>query len=308
MTKCIGSPAEEMAEQYLAGELPEAEAERFEDHYFGCNLCHENLLTLKEIRDGLAREPTATVARAAGPAPVEPRQSFRGRILAFPVPMAVLASLAAALLVGAVLVGIQRSSPVLQPGHRAASLNAAAKAQPQLALSAHPDAKNDSQATTKSGGANAPAAQPGPPDTELASLADVHLPGYRQPQLRGEEAPNSERAQFSSGMQAYAQGDCDGALVALAQVPATAADGLAAKLYSGLCQFQGHKLEAAQTSFTAVADAGDTPELETAEYFLAQTRLLRGDAQGAKDWLTRTIALHGDYEERAQKQAALLPR
>lgn len=313
MTKCIGSPAEEMAEQYLAGELPEAEAESFEDHYFGCTLCHENLLALKEIRDGLAREPMAIVARAAGPAPVrstlaKPRQSFRGRILAFPVPMAVLASLAAALLVGAVLVGIQRSSPVLQPGHRAASLNAAAKAQQQPAGNAHPDAKDDSQATAKDREPGAPAAQAGPPETELASLADVHLPGYHQPQLRGEETANGDRAQFSSGMQAYTQGDCGGALGALAQVPATAADGLAAKLYSGLCQFQGRELDSAQASLTGVVDAGDTPELETAEYFLAQTRLLRGDAQGAKDWLTRTIALHGDYEERAQKQAALLPR
>jgi hypothetical protein len=306
MTKCIGSPAEEMAEQYLAGELPEAEAERFEEHYFGCNLCHEHLLALQEIRDGMAREPIPIAAPAARPAPVAPPRSFRGRILAFPVPMAVLASLAATLLVGAVLVGIQRSTPVLQPGHGGAGSMAAAKAQPQPASSVHPD--SESQTAAKSGGVNAPAAQAAPPETELASLADVHLPGYQQPQLRGEEASNSDHAQFLSGMQAYAQGDCSSALVALAQVPATAADGLAAKLYSGLCQLQGRELDGAQASLTAVVDAGDTPELETAEYFLAQTRLLRGDAQGAKDWLTRTIALHGDYEERAQKQAALLPR
>jgi anti-sigma factor RsiW len=308
MTQCIGSPAEEMAEQYLAGELPEAEAERFEEHYFGCDLCHEHLMALKEVQDELVREPRAIVAPAAGPVHAQRRESIRGRILAFPVPMAVLASLAAALLVGAVLVGIQRSSPVLQPGHGAATSMAAAKAQPQPAGSVHPDANGDSQTAAKSGAANAPAAQAGPPETELASLADVHLPGYQQPQLRGEEAANSDHAQFLSGMQAYAQGDCGGALEALAQVPATAADGLAAKLYSGLCQIQGRELQAAQASLTAVVDAGDTPELETAEYFLAQTRLLRGDAQGAREWLTRTIALHGDYEERAQKQAALLPR
>jgi hypothetical protein len=308
MTKCIGNPAEERAEQYLAGDLPDSEAERFEEHYFGCDLCHEHLLALKEIRDGLAREPMAIAAPAAGPAPVERRQSFRGRILAFPVPMAVLASLAAALLVGAVLVGIQRSSPVLQPGHGRAGSTAALKAQPQPAVKTHPDANRDRQATVKSGGTNTPAAQPSPPETELASLADVHLPGYQQPQLRGEEAANSDHAQFLSGMQAYAQGDCGEALEALAKLSATAADGLAAKLYSGLCQFKGRELDSAQASLTAVVDAGDTPELETAEYFLAQTQLLRADAPGAKDWLNRTIALHGDYEEQAQKQAALLPR
>lgn len=308
MTRCIGSPAQELAEQYLAGELPESEADRFENHYFACDLCHEHLLALQDIRDGLAREPIAIVAAPPGPAPAAPRQSLGGRILAFPVPMAVLASLAAALLVGAVLVGIQRTSPVFQPGRGGTRSTAAAKPQPQLAGSAHPGSNDQAQAPAKGPGANTSAAQSGPPETELASLADVHLPGYQQPQLRGEEAANSDHAQFSSGTQAYAQGDCGGALEALARVPATATDGIAAKLYSGLCQFKSRKLDGAQASLTAVVDAGDTPELETAEYFLAQTRLLHGDAQGAKSWLNRTIALRGDYEERARKQAALLPQ
>jgi anti-sigma factor RsiW len=308
MTKCIGSPAQEMAEQYLVGGLPEAEAERFEDHYFGCDLCHEHLLTLKEIREAMIREPIAIVAAPTEPARIAPRQSFGARMLAFPVPLAVLASIAAALLVGAVLVGIQRSSPVLQPGHGAASSTAAAKAPPQPADSGNPGAISEAAAPAKSDGVSVPVAQARPAETELALLADLQLPGYQQPQLRGEEAANSDHAQFSSGMQAYAQGDCGSALGTLAQVPETAADGIAAKLYSGLCQLQGRELEGAQASLTAVVDAGDTPELETAEYFLAQTRLLRGDAQGAKDWLTRAIALHGDYEDRAQKQVALLPR
>lgn len=308
MTKCIGSPAQEMAEQYLAGGLPEEEAERFEDHYFGCDLCHEHLLTLKEIREAMIREPIAIVAAPAEPARVAPRPGFRARMLAFPVPLAVLASIAAALLVGAVLVGIQRSSPVLQPGHGAANSMAAAKAQPQPAGGGSPGSISEASAPAKSNGANVPVARARPAETELASLADLQLPGYQRPQLRGEEAANSDHAQFLSGMQAYAQGDCGSALGALAQVPTIAADGLAAKLYSGLCQLQGRELDGAQASLTAVVDAGDTPELETAEYFLAQTRLLRGDAQGAKDWLSKTIALHGDYEERAQKQVALLPR
>jgi predicted Zn-dependent protease len=145
-------------------------------------------------------------------------------------------------------------------------------------------------------------------NSELASLADVRLPGYEQPQLRGEEPVNSDHLEFSTAMQAYLQGDCARAIESLAKVPATATDGIAAKLYSGLCQFQGRELDRAQASFADVVAAGDTPELETAEYFQAQTLLLLGDAAGAKNWLNRTIALHGDYEERAQKQEALLPR
>jgi anti-sigma factor RsiW len=130
MTKCIGSPAQEMAEPYLAGELPESEADRFENHYIGCEPCHEYLLVLQEIRDGLAREPIAIVARAAEPA--ASRLSFGGKILAFPVPLAVLASLAAALVVGVVLVGVQRSTRMLQPGRSASNSTAASKPQPRL--------------------------------------------------------------------------------------------------------------------------------------------------------------------------------
>lgn len=310
MTKCIGSPAQEMAEQYLAGGLPESEAERFEDHYFGCDLCHEHLLALKEIRESMARDPIAIAALPVRPGGVTGKQSFGARILAFPVPMAVLASLAAVLLAGVVLIGIQRSTPILQPGHRGGGSTAAAKVQPQARTAAPGSAPATSAAdsTLAARSASAPAAPTAPTETELAALADMHLPGYQQPQLRGEEPAEADHAQFSTGMQAYTRGDCESAVDSLAKVPAKAADGIAAKLYSGLCQFKEHELDDAQASFSAVIAAGDTPELESAEYFLAQTRLLRGDAQGAKDWLARTIALRGDYEERARKQLALLPR
>jgi Putative zinc-finger len=300
MTRCIGSPAQEMAESYLAGELPETEADRFENHYIGCESCHEYLITLQEIRDALAREPIAIVARTAEP--VAPRRSFSGKILAFPVPLAVLASLAAALLVGVVLSGIQRSTPMLQRGRAANSSVAAAKPENRI-----PGASSD-RAPAKRRVTSAPVAQPALPDSQLATLADVHLPGYEQPQLRGEEPANGDHLEFSTGMQAYVEGDCDRAIESLAKVPATAADGVAGKLYSGLCQLKGRELESAQVSFGDVIAAGDTPELETAEYFQAQTLLLRGDAAGAKNWLNQTIALHGDYEDRAQKQEALLPR
>ena len=308
MTQCIGSPAEEMAEQYLAGSLPESEAERFEEHYFGCDLCHEHLLALKEIRDGLAREPMVIAA----PMPVEsiqPRQRLSGRILAFPVPVAVLASLAAALLVGAVLISIQRSSLFQGSRDRA---NQTGQMQPKPSGGVQPSAAGDSSAVGSASPKSDSAAQANSsgaskvPETELAQLADMHLPGYQQPQLRGDEQVDADHAQFLSGMQAYAQGDCGAALGALAQVPATAADGVAAKLHSGLCQLKGRDLDSAEAAFGAVVAAGDTPELEAAEYFMAQARLLRGDAAGARSWLTRTIALHGDYEDRAQKQEAQL--
>ena len=39
MTQCTGAPADRWLEEYVAGTLPEAEALRFEEHYFACPVC-----------------------------------------------------------------------------------------------------------------------------------------------------------------------------------------------------------------------------------------------------------------------------
>jgi anti-sigma factor RsiW len=300
MTQCIGSPAQEMAEQYLAGGLPEQEAERFEDHYFACDLCHEYLLALTEIRDGLAREPIDIAAPA--PSPNTQEQGRGGRLLMFPARKMVWGSMAAALILGTVLVGIRQAGHISSLGHDGAGSTASAKPQAAAPNGGEPNPSAESKTAVPSAGNGAATGQ----NIELASLADLRMPGYQQPQLRGEGAADTDHVEFLTGMRAYAQGDCDSALEHLAVVPATASNGVAAQMYSGLCQLKGRELDQAQASFEKVAAAGDTPELETAEYFLAQTRLLRGDAAGATKWLNKTITLRGDYEERAQKQLARL--
>jgi hypothetical protein len=301
MTQCIGSPAQEMAEQYLVGELSEQDAERFENHYFACDLCHEYLLTLRDIRDALAREPIDISAPA--PAPATQDQSRRGRILSFPVRRMVWGSVAAALLLGAVLVGIRQSRHVYPLSSEQASSTASAKFQPTLPNVAELNPVAEGKTSAQSADRGGHASQ----SIELASLVDLRLPGYQLPQLRGEESADNDHIGFSTGMSAYARGDCHSALERLANVPTTASDSVAAQLYSGLCELKARQLDHAQASFAKVIAAGDTPQLETAEYFLAQTRLLRRDAAGAASWLSKTIALRGDYEERAQKQMALLP-
>jgi hypothetical protein len=313
MTRCIGSPAEEMAERYLAGGLPEQEAERFEDHYLGCDVCHEYLLTLKDIRVGLAREPIEISASAGGQTgSAAPKDKSGGsRLLMFPVQRLVWGSIAAALILGTIVVGVNQSTHIFRPGRDGAGSIASAK--PAVNPNGgEPNASGEAKASE-------PGAGPGvgsstgksgqdSQNVELASLVDLRIPGYQQPQLRGGELADTGHVEFSAGMVAYTQGDCASALKRLAKVPATASDGVAARLYSGLCQLKGREVERAGASFTKVIAAGDTPQLETAEYFLTQTRLLRGDAAGAANWLNKTIALRGDYEERAEKQKALLPK
>ena len=113
MTQCPGIPAEEMAERYLAGGLTEGEAEQFENHYFACESCHEYLIALQEIRKELALQPIAIAEPASGKLARD--RSISGRLLAFPVPLAVLGSIAAALIFGAVLVGVQKSGYIVPP-------------------------------------------------------------------------------------------------------------------------------------------------------------------------------------------------
>jgi hypothetical protein len=139
---------------------------------------------------------------------------------------------------------------------------------------------------------------------EIAQLADLHLPPYQAPVLRDAE----DNATFRNGMRLYAAGNCAGAIRQLARVDAGTPDSLASKFYSGVCQMHlGNQARASQT-LSAVANAGDSPQQESALYYLAQMALAQNDAAGARKELAKVIALHGDLELRAAKQLAAIPQ
>jgi len=60
---CPGKRERDLAELYLAGRLPEEEAEAFEAHYFGCETCREDVERGSEIRAALGRPAVAPVAK-----------------------------------------------------------------------------------------------------------------------------------------------------------------------------------------------------------------------------------------------------
>ncbi len=281
MTECKGGPAQEMAESYLMGGLTEVETERFEDHYFGCVVCSDYVAALQEIREGLIREPL--VIADAGL-----QKQARGRLLGFKQRWMMLGAIAAGLVVAVVLFGVSARRGI-DSGSVASGGGAAAK--PVVADSA-------------------PAGDGVAKPVDVASLADVQLPGYHPPQLRGaEDAGDASEAAFKAGMKSYVRGDCAGALKSLRKVPAAGDRAGAATLYSGLCAMTAgtaEDLARAQADFGKVVAAGDSAELETAEFYMAQALLLQGDVSGARSWLTKTIALQGDYEERARRQKARL--
>ena len=49
--------------RYLAGQLSDADAEAFEEHYFGCDICRSAVQRGAEIRSALASEPAAAPQR-----------------------------------------------------------------------------------------------------------------------------------------------------------------------------------------------------------------------------------------------------
>ena len=170
----------------------------------------------------------------------------------------------------------------------------------------HP--RRSSQTTVASSPATLPPAPAGAPKDSspppsaaslaVSRLADLTLPAFRGSALRGE----SSNGNFSAGMEDYAKRDCLGAITALSQVPAEDRDSLAAGFFSGVCRMHQGDLAGASKSLRAVAQAGDSPQQEAALYYLAQAALAANNAADARRYLSRTIALRGDFEQRARAQ------
>lgn len=151
----------------------------------------------------------------------------------------------------------------------------------------------------------APAASTSPANAEVqvAQLADLHPPAYHAAVLRDAE----EDTPFKRGMRQYSKGDCPGAAKILAQVPFQSSDRLAAQFYSGVCRIQAGDLTGAQKMLHHVASAPDSPQQESAWYYLAQIALAQSNVFNARADLNRVILLRGDLEARARKQLAELP-
>jgi anti-sigma factor RsiW len=159
----------------------------------------------------------------------------------------------------------------------------------------------NSRATLPPAPAGAPKASDSSPNAAslaVSRLADLALPPFRGSTLRGE----SSNPHFSAGMQDYASGDCSQAVKALSQVPAEDQNSLAARFFSGVCRMHQGDLAGASKSLRAVAEAGDSPQQEAALYYLAQAALASNNAADARRYLSRTIALRGDFEQRARAQ------
>jgi hypothetical protein len=273
MTTCIGTPAEENALAYIEGTLPEIEAERFEEHYFECPVCLAYLQAIQAVGQELAHEPAVRL---------EPVR--RKPALAWPALVWALGAAAALLVIG--VAGIRFFAP-------------------------HPAQPSQAQLAPATPAQTAPApksTRPLPAQQTAMELADLALPAFEAPNLRGAGV----EANFEEGMSAYGRGDCQAALSALARVSPQDLAARQAQFFSAACRMHKGDLAAAAAGLHKIADEGDSPEQESVLYYLAQIALARNDPATAHRLLLHSIALKGDLERRArvedQKVLALINR
>jgi hypothetical protein len=272
MTHCTGAPAELWLERYIQGTLPDDEAQQFEEHYFDCPVCLAQVEALQAVRIRLGQLP-ADQLPADHPPAVQPPAKKRAPLISWPTVVAAAIAFAAGLLI--VALSFRFLLPNFLP--------------PTVTIQTGPQSPPSSQS---------PANQA----SSVTQWADLTLPPYRATTLRGE----SENGDFSFAMKAYSGGDCQSALKGFSRVPASATSALAAQFYSGVCQMHLGNLTGAAETLQRVSAAGDSPQQEAAFYYLAQIALARNDLALARQNLDRTIALHGDFEQRAHRQSAAL--
>ena len=272
MTDCIGAPTREWLEQYVEGTLPEQEVQKFEDHYFDCPVCLGELQAIQAVQEALRKHPIAI----AQPKPVLAWPTNWNRMISW-------GALAAAVLVGFLTFYVMKQRP------QSAGNVAVAPAGPATA----PQSPVQPQTTP---GTQAP--------IEIAQLADLNLPAYHAPVLRGAV----ESGAFENGMKQYVNGDCAGAMNTLSQVDPKGPDALAAQFYTGVCRLHTGDLAGAAATLRHVVHAGDTAYQESAFYYLAQIALAQSNAIAARRDLNRVVGLRGDLEHQARKQLAEIPQ
>jgi hypothetical protein len=133
------------------------------------------------------------------------------------------------------------------------------------------------------------------PDERYELLAAFPAPEY----VPETPAPKD----FLKAMTRYASQDLAGAMPGLRAVANATPSFIAARFYLGICLLlTGNRISGIQ-ELRAVTEAGDTPYLERARFYLAKGLIAEHDIARAQTQLESLIAQHGDLEKQA---AALL--
>ena len=255
---------EEILEGYLAGRLTEQDREAFEEHYFECAHCFDELRMLQTIRDVL---PEVTPES-------EPRRTHRATRWA---PAAGLAA-AAVLTVGTLL--LMRPSSPSNPPESTKSTSPSPSAVPV------PETPNRPP----------PAATPAP---SLEQLARVDPPLYEPVRLRG--AADEATRRFERGMEQYRKADYAGAIDGLHAAAELEPDAPQIRFFLGVSHLMLGQDDAAIDRLRATIALGDSAYLEEAHWYLAKALLRRKNFGAAETQLKTVIQLRGSKSGEARQ-------
>jgi tetratricopeptide (TPR) repeat protein len=266
---CARVAREEIAERYLVGGLSDEDRNAFEEHYFECARCFEELEALQAIQTEL-RQPGAGNGPSTG-------HLFLPR-------WAPAAGLAAAILL-AISVAVWMRP--LQPSRR-----------PEPAFTEQPSPGQPSEAPPQP-------QQPGravTPEPSLEQLARFDPPRYEPPTLR--DVPDEATARFLRGMERYRKAEYAAAVEDLRRAAESDPDAAHIRFFLGVTHLMlGHDADAIDRLQATIA-LGDSAYLEEAHWYLAKAFLRRKDLGAAEAELKKLIQLRGSASDAAGRLLA----
>ena len=137
--------------------------------------------------------------------------------------------------------------------------------------------------------------------TGYETLARVYPPAYRDL-----DTASNRSAELRTAIDRYTQRDFSSAIPAFITVVNKQPASAEARLYLGICYLAAEKGAAGVAELRKVVEAGDTPYLEQARFYLAKGLLSTGDIAGARQQLNDAVAMHGDLEQQAETLLARL--
>jgi predicted negative regulator of RcsB-dependent stress response len=141
--------------------------------------------------------------------------------------------------------------------------------------------------------ANAPPQTSGPiPDERYELLAAFPAPAYVH--------ALPEPREFKKAIERYSQGDYSGAVPGLRAATEAQPDFTAARFYLSICLLLTNNRISGIEELRAVTEAGDSPYLERARFYLAKGLIAEHDIKRAQQQLEQAIAQHGDLEKQSK--------
>jgi tetratricopeptide (TPR) repeat protein len=263
---CQSAQKGEMVERYVLGRLDDATQEAFEQHFFECVRCFEDVQICRALQGELERTGAAVQA--------EPRRT----VVVARWRWAVSFALAVAVLVVAWRWQFSPSTD-----------------HPATPVAVKPSSGTEPQPGPQS---QSPVAHV-PDVPSLAELAQVTPPPYAPVTLRG--TPGEAGLRFRAAMQHYQEGDYRAAIPGLRAAVELNPEAVDANFFLAVCRLLEGQTNAAIAGLRRTIALGDSPFLEEAHIYLAKAYLRKADLVSARGELDQAIRLHGDRQREVRQ-------